>query len=185
MRDWSLRQIRRIVDRQHGLIAYPTESVYGLGCHPLAEDAVMRLLRLKNRDWEKGLILVASNLQQIESYVLPISIKDRQRLHAESATPTTWLLPAHADTPPWLTGNNTALAIRVSSHPTIVAMCDYLQHPIVSTSANPSGLPPARTALQVQRYFPTQLDLIIHSREACRGRPSLIRDLISNKVVRA
>lgn len=184
MRNWTLHQIRRVIDDRAGIIAYPTESVYGLGCHPLHPDAVQRILSLKHRDWGKGLILVASNLAQVEPYILPLSAEDRARLTTAAPLPTTWLLPARPDTPDWLTGRHTTLAVRISTHPTLFALCDFLNHPLVSTSANPSQRPPARTALKVRRYFSNQVDFILHYGGVCRGRPSVIRDLVSGKMVR-
>lgn len=185
MNRWKLRQVRHIVDDLGGVIAYPTESVYGLGCHPLNALAVSRLLQLKNRSWEKGLILVASDLDQVQGFVLPLSTSERERICQVDDKPTTWLVAARSDTPTWLTGQYQTLALRISRHPLVSALCDSMGHALVSSSANPSRAKPATTALKVRHYFGNQLDLILSSSAPCNKSPSRIRDLATGRILRA
>ncbi len=141
------------------VIAYPTEAVYGLGCDPLNENAVLRLLALKQRPVEKGLILIASEFRQVE----PFLDYDQQIL--DRVLPTwpgavTWIIPVQAWVPKWLTGAHQSLAVRVTDHPLAKALCEQLHSPLVSTSANPSNKKPARNALQVQQYFAGQVRVV-------------------------
>lgn len=141
------------------VIAYPTEAVYGLGCDPLNEAAVLRLLALKQRPVEKGLILIAADFKQLE----PFLDYDQQIL--DKVLPTwpgavTWIIPAQTWVPKWLTGEHQSLAVRVTAHPLAKALCQHSQMPLVSTSANPSTKQPAINALQVQKYFADQVSLI-------------------------
>jgi L-threonylcarbamoyladenylate synthase len=128
-----------------GVLVYPTEAVWGLGCDPFDEAAVLRLLALKQRSVDKGLILVAGALEQFEGLLdwgrLPT---DRcEAVYASWPGPHTWIVPASGRVPHWITGVHDGVAARVSAHPTVVALCAAFGGPIVSTSANLSGAPPA------------------------------------------
>lgn len=141
------------------VIAYPTEAVYGLGCDPLNEAAVLNLLALKQRPVEKGLILIASEFRQLA----PFLDYDQQILDTVLPTwpgPVTWIIPAQAWVPNWLTGEHQSLAVRVTAHPLAQALCRQLHSPLVSTSANPSTKKPALNALQVQKYFAEKVTII-------------------------
>ena len=128
-----------------GVIVYPTEAVWGLGCDPFDEAAVLRLLTLKQRAVDKGLILVAGALEQFEGLLdwerLPTD--RREAVFASWPGPHTWIVPATGRVPHWITGAHDGVATRVSAHPTVVALCAAFGGPIVSTSANLSGAPPA------------------------------------------
>jgi len=139
--------------RQGGLVAYPTEAVWGLGCDPRNEAAVAALLALKRRPAAKGLILIAADFAQVEPF-LDIPAGDmRGRLLASWPGPVTWIVPAARRAPRWLCGRRGTLAVRVTAHPAASALCRDFGGAIVSTSANPSGTRPARTLSQTRRYF--------------------------------
>lgn len=183
MTPWQLRQAVFAL-RAGGVVAYPTETVFGLGCDPLNAGAVETILKLKRRPIEKGLILIGANLQQLFPY---INIEDqalRRKLEQISDRPTTWICPTRENVPSWLTGRHSSIAVRITAHPTAKALCQTLGHAIVSTSANPSGLNPARTRLTVQRYFNQQLDYILGHKCAAETRPSRIIDLSSGQIIR-
>lgn len=157
--NFKLRQVSRHL-HHGGVLAYPTEAVYGLGCNPLDELAVLQLLKIKQRAIAKGLILIASSLQQLEPY-----IKTNQTI-LDRITPTwpgpiTWVVPAQPHVPVWLTGNHQTLAVRVTAHPLVKILCDAFGGPLVSTSANPAGKPAALTADKILKYFPSTELLII------------------------
>ena len=180
---WRLRLVNRLL-RGGGVIAYPTETVYGLGCDPLNAAAIMTILTLKQRDIGKGLILIGSDIAHLAPYVAP----DQQRLlpllERKQATPTTWLVPAHPDTPRWITGDRASIALRMTRHPIAARLCRDLGGALVSTSANPGGRPPARSALQVRRYFSDTLDYIVTGDSGLSGTPSEIRDAASGAIIR-
>lgn len=168
-----------------GVIAYPTEAVYGLGCNPLDADAVLQILDLKQRPAEKGLILIAADLQQLLPYLQPLSAALRRKVEATWPGPVTWLLPARAETPWWLRGTHDTLAVRVTAHPLAAALCRACGMALVSTSANRAGQPPARSALRVRRVFGHQVDRIVHGPLGESARPTEIRDGRTGKVLRA
>ncbi len=179
---WPLRQAVRCL-RAGGLVAYPTETVYGLGCDPLDPEAVARLLALKGRPAAKGLILVAADLATLAPWLdLPASAL--APLTAPRAQPVSWVVPAAPWVPPWLTGGRDTLAVRLTSHPLARALSAAFGLPLVSTSANRSGRPPARSALQVQRRLGPGVDYLLHGRAGPHRRPSEIRDLLSGRRLR-
>ena len=186
--DWSQHtKIRQIAAqlRQGGVIAYPTESVWGLGCDPWNEQAVHRVLRLKHRSVEKGLILVAADMEQFSPYLRHLSLEQRLRLEASWPGPVTWLVPDHEAAPAWVRGRFDSVALRVSDNPLVQGLCRAFGGPLVSTSANPQGMPPARDSLKVRCYFGDRLDAVAPGRVGKQANPSEIRDLRSGGIVRA
>lgn len=183
MNTWHLKMAARAVHRG-GVIAYPTEAVYGLGCDPLNPQAVHQLLALKQRPLAKGLILIGANLQQLTPYMAKLDEKSLQQLKASWPGPVTWLVPAAPGTPAWLRGEHDTLALRVTDHPLASALCLATGHALVSTSANLAGHPPARTALRVRQQFGSRLDYLLSGPTGGQTRPTTIRDLQSGRILR-
>lgn len=179
---WQVQQAAQVV-RRGGVIAYPTEAVWGLGCDPWDELAVERLLALKDRPVHKGLILVAADMEQFDFLLEDLPEIWLARLAGSWPGPNTWLVPHQNRLPEWITGHHDSVALRVSAHPLVRELC-ALTGPLVSTSANPAGRPSARSRLRVEQYFPRQLDKVLGGALGGRKNPSLIRDLISGDVVR-
>lgn len=183
MHPWKLRRAARTL-QAGGVIAYPTETVWGLGCNPADARAVEHIWALKGRAAEKGLILIAPRLALLSPWVAPLGEDQRERLLRPLGRPVTWVVPARPGTPGWLTGKRPTLAVRISDHPVVRALCEAVLRPLVSTSANPTGRPPARSALMVRRYFDGHVDLIVPGGPGGMGRPSEIRELISGRILR-
>lgn len=175
---------------QQGVIAYPTEAVWGYGCNPFSAAAVARLLMLKQRDWRKGLILVAANEDQLLPLLSPLSPGQRATLRASWPGPNTWVIPDPGRwLPRWVTGEHDSVAVRVSAHPVVRALCAAWGGPLISTSANRSGHPPARTELALrldERADPRglQADFIVPGATLGLAKPTAIRDLMSQRIVR-
>lgn len=170
---------------QHGgIIAYPTEAVYGLGCDPLNQDALKRLLKLKHRSPSKGLILVASDFAQLEPFLKPVTPEIFNRVMKSWPGPTTWLLPANEQAPKILRGKYTMQAVRISAHPLVEKLCNYYGSAIVSTSANLSGRPAARNALTVRKIFNGQIDFVISNSIGELKNPSEIKNAITGETIR-
>nr|VFK29917.1 MAG: L-threonylcarbamoyladenylate synthase [Candidatus Kentron sp. MB]VFK74996.1 MAG: L-threonylcarbamoyladenylate synthase [Candidatus Kentron sp. MB] len=182
--NWRLRRAASVL-RKRGIIAYPTEAVFGLGCDPRDSDAVLRLIALKKRSIDQGLILVASGFSQLRPFVELLPPERMRDIEASWPGPVTWLFPARPTTPVSLTGRHASLAIRVSAEPSVAALCEHFGDALVSTSANPSGRPPARTALGVRRYFGQRLDDILPGSVGGLSKPSEIRDGLTGLVLRA
>jgi L-threonylcarbamoyladenylate synthase len=171
--------------RAGGIVAYPTEAVFGLGCDPFDWFAVERILQLKQRSVEKGLILIAADFEQLRPFVR--SLSDRQmRIAFESwPGPHTWLLPAAAAAvPPWIRGDHDSVAVRVTAHPVAAALCRACGFALVSTSANLSDRPPARSALGVRLRFGDRVDCILSGSVGPDSGPTPIQDLATGRVVR-
>lgn len=181
---WRLRLAARAL-RAGGIVAYPTEAVFGLGCDPQNGAAVERLLALKGRAASKGLILIAAHLDQLEPFIPPLAGPWREAILASWPGPATWVLPARPGTPAWLGGGRPTLAVRVSAHPLAAALCQTWGSALVSTSANLSGRPPARTALQVRRRLGRAVDLILAGACGPARRPTPIRDGRTGALLRA
>ena len=166
-----------------GVIAYPTEGVYGLGCRPDDRSAVERILALKERPVTAGLILIAAVPDQLAGWIAPGPIEAR-RLAAEADRPVTWLVTAGPLSPVWITGGRDRVAIRVTRHPVAAGLCRAAGLPLVSTSATRRGRPPARSALAVRLRFGPQLDLIVGGALGNLTGPSEIRDARNGAVMR-
>ena len=175
--------------QQQAVIAYPTESVWGLGCDPDSLPAVEKLLRLKGRSVSKGLILIAASAEQFAPYLTGLEPDALKRFQTPQQKPTTWLVPSNGCVPEWISGGHDTLALRVTDHPLAAALCRLFGGPLVSTSANPQGRPAATSAEQVQAYFGqaaegNAIDAQTPGTVGDAIKPSEIRYLISGEIVR-
>jgi len=167
-----------------GIVACPTEAVWGLSCDPDNPDAVSRLLGLKERPVEKGLILVAASESQLGFLLSDLAPDQRESLSATWPGPNTWLIPHRGRLQPWIYGQHDTVAVRVSDHPVVRDLCRAWGGPLVSTSANPAGARPPVAAFQVRRYFPGQLDSIVSGSVGDQAHPSIIRHLSTGRIIR-
>jgi L-threonylcarbamoyladenylate synthase len=159
------------------VIAYPTESVWGLGCDPFNPNAVARILKLKQRSLQKGLILIASDIEQLGALVEGWSLPQRRKLICvDDIQPTTWLVPHRGFLPDWITGQHATVALRVSSHPLVKSLCQGFGGMIVSTSANRAGLPAARNEVSARHYFGSRIDTYVAGATGGYNNPSRIVD---------
>lgn len=164
------------------ILAYPTEAVYGLGCDPFNERAVIRLLALKQRTIEKGLILLIANWQQLDALIAPLASTLLEPVKTTWPGPVTWLFPKADTIPYWLSGAHDSIAIRMTNHPIASQLCQ--DGPIVSTSANKSGLPPATTLDALCEQFPEGIDAFMRGELGGAKSPSKIYDVQSGRQLR-
>lgn len=165
-----------------GVIAYPTEGVFGLGCLPDDERALQRLLDIKRRDAGKGLILIAADAQQFDGW---IDLPEGQFLPDPDPThPTTWIVPPGPRVTELLRGAHENLAVRITTNPTAKTLCQAVNSPLVSTSANLSGKPTARNRFVLQRQFANVVDYVVPGDCGPASGPSEIRDFTSGQVLR-
>jgi L-threonylcarbamoyladenylate synthase len=176
-----LKRAARIV-RAGGVVAYPTEGIYGLGCLPQCDHAIRQILTIKQRDPSMGLILIAGNTDQLVPWVADGLQTDELRPTAER--PVTWIVPAAEWLPYLIRGRNENVAVRVTTHPIAAALCLAAGSAIISTSANVSGRPPARNQLVLRRVFGQLVDCVVAGRCGPAGGASEIRDWQSGRIIR-
>lgn len=166
--------------KQGGIVAYATEYCFGLGCDPFNRDAVLRLLRIKQRALRKGLIVLAGDVAQLDLFVADIP----KSVAASWPGPHTWLLTPRTNVPRWITGAHSRVAVRVTAHDQAAALCRAAGMAIVSTSANRSGEHPARRDREVQRRLGRALDCVLAGRVGDAPAPTRIRDAVTGETVR-
>ncbi len=168
-----------------GVIAYPTEAVWGLGCDPFSEAAVSKLLQIKNRPVEKGLILVAASLDQLPALASSLTDSQRRTLEETWPGPVTWLIPdPEGSIPNWIKGEHESVAVRVSAHPLVRELCNRHGGALVSTSANDAGEPEIRSQSRLTEEFGGRIDAVIAGELGDSTETSQIRDLISGNRLR-
>jgi L-threonylcarbamoyladenylate synthase len=168
-----------------GVVAYPTEAVWGLGCNPFSERTVQRILTMKRRRCGMGLILIAANIEQLYPFLSELSAEQRAMLDNTWPGPQTWLVPNNNIAPPWITGGQDTLALRVTGHPVAAALCRSFGGPLVSTSANPHSFPPAKSLLKINLYFRNQLDYVVPGLLGMSDNPTPIKHLITGETLRS
>lgn len=182
--DYKVVQEAAALLRQGGVLAYPTEAVWGLGCDPFNLRALQRLLLLKQRDTSKGVILIAASIEQFKPWLTEITPAQQAMLEQSWPGPQTWLVKDNGYTPELIRGKHTKVALRVSNHPWVAALCEAFDCPIVSTSANTAGQPPLLTYEEVELSFGGELDMIIKGELGGLERPTPITDLATGEVLR-
>ena len=180
-------QLSQLVSRlkDGAVIAYPTETVWGLGCLPNDEFALQRLANIKQRSTNKGFILVSPNIEYCLPFIDPkYHILAIQNIQLNLKKPTTWLIPKAPQTSTLISGQFNTIAIRISPHPFIKKVCDALQMPLISTSANMHSRPSLNSGLLVQRILGAKVDKIIYGYPNGSGQASTIVDCLNNQIVR-
>jgi L-threonylcarbamoyladenylate synthase len=167
-----------------GVIAYPTESVFGLGCDPLNEQAVIKLLSLKQRSVDQGLILIASNVRQVLPLIQPQHADDLARALKTWPGHFTWVFPKSNSVPSWISGKYSSIAVRVSKHPIVKLLCDRLNHPLVSTSANISKQDDLNSIKRIQETFGDKIGFYIDAPTGNEKHASPIRDAHTLNTIR-
>ena len=166
------------------IVAYPTEGVFGLGCDPANIEAVTQLVALKKRDADKGLILIASNREQLTPYIGTLTAAIEQKLADTWPGPVTWILPCRENTPSLLSGGRPTIATRITSHPPAALLCEQCDHALVSTSANQSGQPACTSAQQVESLFGEKVSYTLRLPVGDLTGPTPIFDGVSGKQLR-
>jgi L-threonylcarbamoyladenylate synthase len=179
--DFAVRHAAHIV-KNGGVIAYPTDTIYGLGCDPYNPHAIERINSIKQRPLNKQFILLAGDICQLTSL---IQINNRQeKTITQNSEPTSWIVKASEFAPSWLTDTSGSLTIRISKHNDVQRLCRALGHAIISTSANISGRTPAKNSFELHKYFHQKVDKILVSAKKPAGKASTIIRLCDNKVIR-
>lgn len=171
-----------IAIQQGQVIAYPTEAVYGLGCDPFNARAVHRVVELKQRSVTQGVIVLISSWEQLFTLIAPVSEQHLERVQQTWPGPVTWVFPKSSAVPAWVCGDHPSIAIRMTAHPIARALCE--EGPLISTSANIHGRPPARSVSELQAQFPQGIDLIVSGELGGASQPSTIYDVLTGHRLR-
>ena len=162
--------------RGGGVIAYPTEYCFGLGCDPQDSQAVEKIVKIKRRAIKQGVLLIAADINQVREYAdLAISPLEAQIL-ASWPGPITWTLPKQQSVPVWITGEHQSIAMRMTSHAISIELCRQFGQAIVSTSANRHGQSPLMTAQEVEKEMVAEVDFVVHAKVGGATHASTIRD---------
>jgi L-threonylcarbamoyladenylate synthase len=174
------------VFQQGGVIAYPTEAVFGLGCDPDNPQAIKKLLAIKNRSEEKGLILLAGDFTQLSPYLDISKLSSIQIEQILNRWPNgiTQVLPANPNISPLLTGRFNSIAVRITDQPDVVALCAEANKPIVSTSANFSGNNPAKTWQTLDEKLVAMVDYTLKGDTLSFQQPSQIINGLTGEIFR-
>ncbi|MCK5820131.1 MAG: Sua5/YciO/YrdC/YwlC family protein [Psychromonas sp.] len=187
MKKFNISSALAILNNQ-GVIAYPTESVFGLGCDPDCDIAIQKILDLKQRAVSKGLILIANSMAQLTAYADFSTLNEMQLTAIKNSWPgnVTWILPCKKKTSPLISGNFNSVAVRVSLHPFVKQLCKAFAKPIISTSANLNGKDACINAQQVSSMFAQNklLDKVIDVPVLGDPLPSKIINALSQKQLR-
>ena len=167
-----------------GVVAYPAEGCYGLGCNPMDANAVRRILLIKRRHFSKGLILISDHIKRFYPYFTHLPAATREDILATWPGPVTWLLPVRPNVPRIVRGNHQSIALRVSSHPIVRMLCQASGMAIVSTSANRASLTPHRSQKSVMEEFAGDIDGVVAGRIGQRRNPSVIRNSFDGRYIR-
>ena len=185
MSPWSIKRLSKAVENG-AIIAYPTDTIWGFGCHPLRASSVIKILNIKQRSVAKGLILLSSRMEYCAPYIDPdLSEEQIDLVQQQNRHPVTWLVPAARSCPVWLRGDFSTVALRITNHPFIEAICSEMHSPIVSTSANRHRRSTIQTALQARQQFGEELDYIVTGFNTGTNRASEIKSLTTGITVRA
>ena len=169
--------------RGGGIVAHATEAVWGLACDPFDAVAVARVLELKRRSVEKGLIVIGDNADQFAAELAQVDDVTATRVARSWPGAETWLLP-NRSYPTWITGGRTEVAVRVPGHLQSRQLCARYGGALVSTSANRSGQQPARDELTVRRHFGADVDYVLPGLVSGAAAPSRIRHAMSGRRLR-
>lgn len=169
-----------------GVIGYPTETVYGIGCSAFNGNAVDRIIQLKNRDRSKAMIIIAGDTVQVRELVTSIPEEAERLIENFWPGPLTIVFEASSLLKDFAFGKSKTIAIRIPDSVICMELIKESGFPIISTSANISGQPPATSAEQVADYFGTQLDLIVDGGPSQEIHPSTVVDIThaSPRIVR-
>lgn len=177
----SLDEAKTVL-QQGGIIAYPTEAIYGLGCDPFNREAVQRLFHLKQRPLNKGMILIIARWEQLAELIDVLPEAQYQRVKKTWPGPTTWIFNKSVHVPDWVTAGDATIAIRMTAHPIARALCNDI--PLISTSANLSGHLPARNLSALDAQFPQGIDAIVPGELGGLDKPSSIFNALTGEQLR-
>lgn len=187
MRVFNIKEVEIAAGLLHsgGVLAYPTEGVYGLGCDPDNREAFEKIFAMKRRAPEQGVLLIAADFDQIRDWVGDASEAALDRARRAWPGAHTFIFPRSLRVPEWVAGGHAGIALRVTAHPSSAALCRAFGGPIVSTSANRHGEAPARSAADIRAIFGDEPDGVLDAPLGGLDKPTPITDAVSGAIIRA
>ena len=169
--------------RRGGIIAYPTESCFGLGCDPKNKKAINKIIKLKKRSLNKNFILIGSSLKHFDYFTNSFNDVTKENLFSKWPGPHTWIIKANNRCPNWLKSNS-KIALRIPSFSNCQALINSIDMAITSSSLNLSGKIPLKNYRDVCRFLPNQVKLI-KGRIGKNRNPSVIQDFKTKNIIRS
>jgi L-threonylcarbamoyladenylate synthase len=167
--------------RDGGLVAFPTETFYGLGANALDPDAVARVFRAKGRPPGKPLLVLVDSVEMADLLVADLPDHARRLIARYWPGPLTLVLRARPSVPAALTAGTATLGVRVSSHPVAHAVVRAAALPVTAPSANRHGGPSPRSAAEVLAGLGARVDLVLDGGATAGGAPSTLLDLTGDR----
>ena len=168
--------------KNNGIVVYPTETVYGIGCDPFSREACERVQRLKKRGNTKPFLLLACSLSQVEQFAGELTDVPLRLAEVFWPGPLTMVIKPTKNLPDYLFGRSGGVAFRVTSHPVAASPAEEFGCPVTSTSANLSGRSPIVTYEETLNLFGKSADIVLKNYEPLHGKPSTIVDLTSKQI---
>ncbi len=159
-----------------GVVLHATEGVWGFACDPFSQRAVQRVLAIKARPEDKGLIVIGADLAQFSAELTPLPASAQDAIRASWPGAITWVVP-NVRFPSWVTGGRATVAVRVPGHSQARALANAAGQPLVSTSANRSGAAATVTEAEARAQFAADVDLVLPGAVLNPGQPSQMRSL--------
>lgn len=163
--------------RAGGLVAFPTETFYGLGAAARLAPAVRRVFEVKGRPESRPLLVLVDSIAMVARVAGSIPPAAEPLMARHWPGPLTLIVPARPTIPEVLTAGTGTIGVRVPAHPVARALVAALGEPVTAPSANPSGAPPATTAAAVLEYFEGLIEVVIDAGPTPGGEPSTVVDV--------
>ena len=167
-----------------GVIAHPTDTIYGLGCLANNLNAIQKMINLKKRDEKKGFILLASDVSYLMPYIdLNEDSELFKKLTKTNKKPITYLVPRSEKTPDLIFGDNDLLAVRLTTDPLITYFCENTKSALISSSANIQGEQVASSLHELNSYFNDDLEFALPPNKY-NSEPSRIINIHTGEQIR-
>jgi L-threonylcarbamoyladenylate synthase len=174
--DQSVMRVAGALVEAGGLVAFPTESFYGLGADALDAHAIARVFEVKGRPEDKPLLVLVDSIDMAAQLTTHISAGARALMERHWPGPLTLVLEAGASVPAGLSGGTATVGVRMPGHAVARALVRAARRPLTAPSANPSTAPPPRTAEAVREYFDGRVELILDGGPTAGGAGSTVAD---------
>lgn len=179
----DFKKIKKILEND-GVIAFVTDTVWGIGCLPTSEHAVKKIYEIKHRDSKKPLILMSNDIEPLRKYVKPLTKKAEELVKKHFAGALTLVVEKSELTPDYITSGLNTVGIRVPNNKVFAEICSCVEgNVLATTSANLSNEPPALTYEEAVKYIGNSVDLVVEDfGEKAQGHASTVAGIFSDSI---